>query len=498
MKFAEEIPRASWESDLEESVGHHCGLFGAYNVPDAAFKTYYGLFALQHRGQESAGIAASDGKEIRSRKAMGLVTEIFNPPELEKLKGHIAVGHVRYSTTGSSRPQNIQPLIVDYSNGLVAVAHNGNLVNARTLRDEYEAYGSIFQTSTDSEIIVHLMARPEHVGKKDHLAHCLRMLKGAYSFLFMTREKLVGARDPHGFRPLLLGRIRAQDQLQDIGDGYVLCSESCALDQVGAEFIREIEPGEVITIGADGIESSWIVEKGQHNPAHCIFEHVYFARPDSMIFGDHVHDVRIKLGMRLAQEHPVKADVVFAVPDSGNTGAIGYSRQSGIPYDMGFIRNHYVGRSFIKPSQTERDQAVAMKFNAVRSAVRGKRVVVVDDSLIRGTTFQKQARLLKQAGATEVHLRITCPPTLNACYYGIDFPHKEQLVAARYKTVEDIAAFLGVNSLGYLSVEGLLSAVSKPSSHYCTACWTGKYPVKPVDNMDKFAMENQGRTRGQG
>jgi len=283
--------------------------------------------------------------------------------------------------------------------------------------------------------------------------------------------------------------------LQDIGEGYVLCSESCALDQVGAEFVREIEPGEIVTIGPDGIESSWIVEKGSQSPAHCVFEHVYFARPDSMIFGDHVYDVRIKLGMRLAEEHPVKADVVFAVPDSGNAGAIGFSRRSGIQYDMGFIRNHYVGRSFIKPNQTERDQAVAMKFNAVRSAVRGKRVVVVDDSLIRGTTFQKQARLLKQAGATEVHLRITCPPTLNACYYGIDFPHKDQLVAARYKTVEGIAEFLGVNSLGYLSVEGLLGSVSKPSSHYCTACWTGKYPVQPVDNMDKFAMEQQGRTR---
>jgi amidophosphoribosyltransferase len=480
---------------LEESVGHHCGLFGVYNVPDAASKTYFGLFALQHRGQESAGICASDGKELRSRKAMGLVTEIFSKEDINKLKGHIAVGHVRYSTTGSSRPQNIQPLVVDYSNGLVAVAHNGNLVNARRLRDEYEAYGSIFQTSTDSEIIIHLMARPENLGQKDHLAHCLRMLKGAYSFLFMTRDQLIGARDPQGFRPLMLGRIHAKDQLEGIGDGYVLCSETCALDQVGAELVREVEPGEIVTIGSDGVTSSWITEKSEIKPAHCIFEHVYFARPDSMIFGDDVHEVRIKLGMRLAEEHPVKADVVFAVPDSGNAGAIGFSRKSGIPYDMGFIRNHYVGRSFIKPNQTERDLAVAMKFNAVRSCVRGKRVVVVDDSLIRGTTFQKQARLLRKAGATEVHLRITCPPTLNACYYGIDFPSKDELVAGRLKDVKAIAEFLGVESLGYLSVEGLLSSVSKPKEHYCTACWTGKYPVQPVDNMDKYAMENQGRGR---
>jgi len=474
---------------LEDSVGHHCGLFGIYNVPDAAAKTYLGLFALQHRGQESAGIVTSDGKKVRSKKGMGLVTEVFTKRELSELEGHIAVGHVRYSTTGSSRPQNIQPLVVDYSNGLVAVAHNGNLVNAQTLRDEYEAYGSIFQTSTDSEIIIHLMARPEHVGKKDHLAHCLKLIKGAFSFLFMTKDTLIGARDPQGFRPLILGRMAADGQLGTIGEGYVLCSETCALDQVGAEFIREVEPGEIITIDADGVHSSFFVPKEEIKPAHCIFEHVYFARPDSMIFGDDVHQVRLRLGERLAEEHPVPADVVFAVPDSGNAGAIGYSRKSGIPLDMGFIRNHYVGRSFIKPSQNERESVVAMKFNVVRSAVRGKRVVVVEDSLIRGTTFQKQARILRDAGATEVHLRITCPPTLNACYYGIDFPNKDQLVAARLKTIPAIEEWLGVDSLGYLSVEGLLAAVSKPKHHYCTACWTGKYPVKPTDAMDKYGAE---------
>ena len=474
---------------MDDSVGHSCGLFGAYNVPGAAAKTYLGLFALQHRGQESAGIATSDGKKVRSKKGMGLVTEVFNKADLAELEGHIAVGHVRYSTTGSSRPQNIQPLIVDYSDGLVAVAHNGNLVNAKTLRDEYEAYGSIFQTSTDSEIIVHLMARPENVGHRDHLARSLKLIKGAFSFLFMTRDALVGARDPQGFRPLILGRLASDGQLGSIGEGFILCSETCALDQVGAEFIREVEPGEIVRIDAEGVHSSFFVEPDEIKPAHCIFEHVYFARPDSMIFGDDVHQVRIRLGEKLAVEHPVKADVVFAVPDSGNAGAIGFSRKSGIPLDMGFIRNHYVGRSFIKPNQDERESAVAMKFNVVRSAVRGKRVVVVEDSLIRGTTFRRQARILRAAGATEVHLRITCPPTLNACYYGIDFPSKDELVASRLKSIHAIEGYLGVDSLGYLSVEGLLGSVTKPPSHYCTACWTGKYPVTPTDSMNKYGME---------
>ena len=477
---------------MEENVGHHCGLFGVYNVPDAAAKTYLGLFALQHRGQESAGLVVSDGKKVRSKKGMGLVTEVFNKRELAEMEGHIAVGHVRYSTTGSSRPQNIQPLIVDYSNGLIAVAHNGNLVNARTLRDEYEAYGSIFQTSSDSEIIVHLLARPEHVGKKDHLATCLRLIKGAYSLIFMTKDKLVGARDPNGFRPLMLGRMRGEAHLGTIAEGFVLCSETCALDQVGADFIREVEPGEIVTIDAEGVHSSFFVPKEEINPSHCVFEHVYFARPDSMIFGDDVHAVRVRLGQRLAIEHPVEADMVCAVPDSGNAGAIGYARQSGLPLDMGFIRNHYVGRSFIKPSQGERENVVAMKFNVVRSAVRGKRVVVVEDSLIRGTTFRSQAKVLRAGGAKEVHLRITCPPTLNACYYGIDFPSRDELIASRLKTVPAIAGWLGVDSLGYLSVEGLLASVSKPSKNYCTACWTGKYPVNPVDAMDKYGMERTG------
>ena len=475
---------------MEDCVGHDCGLFGVYNVPDASTKAYLGLFALQHRGQESAGMVVSDGKKIRSKKGMGLVTEVFSKRDLAELEGHSAIGHVRYSTAGSSRPQNIQPLVVDYSNGLIAVAHNGTLVNARTLRDEYEAYGSIFQTSSDSEIIVHLMARPEHVVRKDQLAHCLRLIKGAFSFLFLTKEKLIGARDPHGFRPLVLGRMRADGHLGNIGEGYVLCSETCALDQVGAETVREVEPGEIVTIDADGLHSTFFAAPGEIKPAHCMFEHVYFARPDSRIFGDDVHQVRIRLGERLAEEKPASADIVFAVPDSGNAGAIGFSRKSGIPLDMGFIRNHYVGRSFINPRQEERESMVALKFNVVRSVVRGKRVVVVEDSLIRGTTFRHQARILREAGATQVHLRITCPPTLFGCYYGIDFPSREELVAARLKSIPAIEEWLGVDSLGYLSAEGLLAAVSQPAKHYCTACWTGTYPIKPVDRMNKYAMES--------
>ena len=473
---------------MEETVGHSCGLFGVYNAPDAAAKTFLGLFSLQHRGQESAGVAVSDGKQIRSKKGMGLVTEVFHERDLAELPGHMAIGHVRYSTTGSSRITNVQPLIIDYSHGLIAVAHNGNLVNARTLRDEYEAYGSIFQTSTDSEIIVHLMARPEHAGREDYVGHCLNLIKGAYSFLFMTKDRLIAARDPQGFRPLVLGRLVAPGQLGTIGEGYAVASETCALDQVGARFDREIEPGEVVTIDAHGVRSSRFVPAAEVKPSHCMFEHVYFARPDSMIFGDNVHDVRIRLGEQLASEHPVKADVVFAVPDSGNTAAIGFARKSGIPLDTGFIRNHYVGRSFIKPQQIERETVVDMKFNVVRSVVAGKRVVVVEDSLVRGTTFRKQARILREAGAKEIHLRISCPPIRHPCYYGIDFPNREQLIAAN-KSVEEIRQYLEVNSLGFLSVEGLQAAVSRPKLHFCNACWTGKYPVPPVDAMDKFGME---------
>ena len=474
---------------MEEGVGHHCGLMGVYNVPDAAARTYLGLFSLQHRGQESAGIVTSDSKRLHAKRGMGLVTEVFSQKDLDVLPGHMAIGHVRYSTTGSSRPNNIQPLVVDYSRGQMAVAHNGNLVNARRLRDEYEAYGSIFQTTTDSEIILHLLARPEISSRPDALGHCLRLIKGAYSFLFLTPEKMIAARDPQGFRPLVIGRIVGQGQFGSIGEGFVVASETCALDMANAELVREIEPGEIVTFDATGMHATKFSKPSDGPIAHCMFEHVYFARPDSMIFGDHVHTARIRMGERLAVEHPVAADVVFAVPDSGTSAAIGYSRKSGIPLDLGFIRSHYVGRSFIKPNQVEREGVVAMKFNVVRATVAGKRVVVVEDSLIRGTTFRKQAKILRAAGAKEVHLRISCPPTKNPCYYGIDFPDSEQLIAGRLKSVEAIREYLGVDSLGYLSMEGLLTTVTQPPQNFCTACWTGKYPVPPVDEMNKLSME---------
>ncbi len=475
---------------MEDWVGHNCGLFGVYNVQGAAALASLGMFAVQHRGEESAGIAASDGKKVRSKKGMGLVTDVFSQADLNDLPGHIAIGHVRYSTTGSSRVVNVQPLVIDCSHGLLAVAHNGNLVNARTLRDEFEAYGSIFQTSTDSEIIVHLLAQHENPGLNRALQNCLERIKGAFSFLFMTKDSLIAARDPQGFRPLVLGRIKIPGQLEDIREGYVIASETCALDQVGAEYEREIEPGEILRIDTHGMHSSRFVPKEQVKPAHCIFEHVYFARPDSYIFGESVHALRVRLGQRLALEQPAVADVVFPVPDSGNSAAIGYARQSGIPYDTGFIRNHYVGRSFIKPHQVERETMVNLKTNAVRSVVNGKRVVVVDDSLIRGTTFGKQARFLRRAGAKEIHLRISCPPTRHACYYGIDFQNPKQLAAVRLKTIEAIRDSLGIDSIGYLSVEGMLSCASRPASHYCTACWTAKYPVPPIDEMDKHGMES--------
>jgi amidophosphoribosyltransferase len=474
---------------MEDSVGHHCGLFGVYNVPDAAHKTFLGLFALQHRGQESAGIVTSDGRNISVKRGMGLVTDVFHPQDLRELPGHIAISHVRYSTTGSSKPANVQPLVIEYSRGTIAIAHNGNLVNARTLHDEYEAYGSLFQTTTDSEIVVHLMARPENAGRPDGLARCLRQLKGAFSFLFMTRESLIGARDPQGFRPLVLGRLIRPGQLGTIGEGYVFASETCALDMVGAEFVREVEPGEIVTIDPHGLRSERFVPEAEVRRAHCMFEHVYFARPDSVVFGDSVHLVRIKLGERLAEEHPADADAVIAVPDSGRSAAIGFARRSGIPYDMGLIRSHYVGRSFIKPHQLEREQVVDLKFNVLRCVVNGRRIVVVEDSLIRGTTFRKMAKLLWAAGAKEIHLRITCPPTRWPCYYGIDFPDREQLVAARFPTIEAIRQHIGVTSLGYLSEEGLLSCVSRPRTDYCTACWTGRLVAPPVDEMDKYKLE---------
>jgi amidophosphoribosyltransferase len=456
---------------------------GIFGVPDAAVPVWLGLHALQHRGQESAGIVSSDGDKIRSRKGMGLLPQAVPSSELEKLPGHLAIGHVRYSTTGSSKPQNIQPLVVDYSEGLLAIAHNGNLVNARTLRDEYEAYGSIFQTSTDSEIIVHLLANPENVCRENSLGHCLNCVKGAYCFLFLRDDRIIAARDPQGLRPLCLGKL---------DEGYVVASESVAFDLIGANFLREVEPGEMVTISAEGVKSEIFAPKKDIKPAHCIFEHIYFARPDSSIFGENVHQVRHRLGRVLAEESMVPADVVVAIPDSGYSAALGYCQASGLPLDRGLIRNHYVGRTFLAPVQRQRVRAVSMKHNVVPAVVKDKRVILVDDSLIRGTTTKNLVGAIRAAGAKEVHLRISCPPNIYPCFYGIDFPTREELLAATHD-IPQMEELLGVDTLRYISLSGMLSAVSLPAHHYCAACFTGKYPVKVIDKMgDKYSMDRSG------
>ncbi len=465
---------------MDPECRHHCGLVGAYGVPDAAVVTYLGLHALQHRGQESAGIAVADGTTVRSRKGMGLLSQALPAEDLEQLPGHMAIGHVRYSTTGASKPQNIQPLVVDYSEGLIAIAHNGNLVNARMLRDEYEAYGSIFQTSTDSEVIVHIMAKPSHVAKANNIGHCLNHVKGAYCFVFMRPDRVIAARDPQGFRPLCLGRL---------DEGYIVASETVAFDIVGAEFVREIAPGEMITIDADGIHSEIFAPTDRIKPAHCIFEQIYFARPDSVVFGENVHQVRHNLGRVLAQETAIDAEIVVAIPDSGYSAALGYCQASGLPLDRGLIRNHYVGRTFLAPVQSERVRGVTMKHNVVRDVVEGKRIVLVDDSLIRGTTVTELVHVLREAGAREIHLRISCPPNLNPCYYGIDFPTRRELIAANH-TIDEMERMIGVDSLRYLSLAGMLSVVKLPSDHYCTACFSGRYSVIPEDGMDdKYSMD---------
>ena len=458
-------------------IGESCGIFAVFGSEDAAHLAYLALFALQHRGQESAGIVVSDGRKIRSRKGPGLLSEVVAPGDLAALPGHLAIGHVRYSTMGGRKPQNVQPLVLEYSRGLLAVAHNGNLVNARALRRQCESRGSIFQTSTDSEIVVHLLAKPENLDLDSPLARCLAELRGAYSFVFLTKDAVTAARDPHGFRPLALGRL---------GDAVVFASETCAFDLIGANYERDVEPGEIVTASAQGIESKRVEGADAAGKSHCIFEHIYFARPDSVVFGEPVHGVRTRLGQRLARDCPADADVVIPVPDSARSAALGYARASGIPLDRGFIRNHYVGRTFIMPA--ERAVSVDIKLNAVRSVVRGRRIVVVDDSIIRGTTSRRRFQLLREAGAREIHVRISAPPCRHPCFYGIDFPSHGELIAAK-RSVEDIRKYLDVDTLGYQTVDGMLSAVSRPHD-YCTACFTGRYPDPVEGPLSKGALEN--------
>ncbi|MFC1636164.1 amidophosphoribosyltransferase, partial [Planctomycetota bacterium] len=382
-----------------------------------------------------------------------------------------AIGHVRYSTTGTSRAANSQPLLAEYSRGQVAVAHNGNLVNATRLRDEYEAYGSIFKSTGDTEVIIHLLAKPTHISKPDTLAHVLSHLQGAFSLLFLFADRIEAARDPHGIRPLCVGRTEE--------GAYVVASETCALDAIGAEFVREVEPGEIVRLDKDGLHSRFFVTPGTVTLAHCIFEHIYFAKQNSTFFGENVHEFRKKLGRQLAVEHPVDADVVIPVPDSGTSAAIGYAEQSKIPFDMGFVRSHYVGRTFISPNQKSRELEVRLKLAVINEVVKGNRVVVVDDSIVRGTTTRGKIRTIRQAGAKEIHMRVSCPPIRFPCFYGIDFPTKEELLA-NGRDLKQIAEFLGVDSVGYISLEGLLACATLPADHYCTACWSGKYRI-PID-----------------
>jgi amidophosphoribosyltransferase len=448
-----------------------CGVFGIWGHEEASNLTYLGLHALQHRGQESAGIVSAQGGALHAHRQMGLVADVFTQQALAALPGPAAIGHVRYSTAGVSQIKNAQPLRVSYRGGQLAVAHNGNLVNAQALRDELEASGAIFQSDSDTEALIHLIARSKAEDFGGRVLDALRQVEGAYSLLFLTGDTLVAARDPQGFRPLVLGKLKS---------AYVLASETSALDLIEAEYIREVEPGEVVTIDANGLRS----EKpfAQRRLGRCVFEHVYFSRPDSVIFGSSVYETRKKLGQQLAREQPAEADLVIAVPDSGVPAAIGFSQQSGIPFDVGLIRSHYVGRTFIEPQQSIRHFGVKLKLSAVRQVLKGKRVVVVDDSVVRGTTSRKIVKMLKAAGATEVHLRISSPPTRWPCYYGIDTPSRQELIASSH-SVEEIARYVTADSMGYLSLQGLGVAVGDDgrSETYCNACFSGDYLTRLDD-----------------
>jgi amidophosphoribosyltransferase len=455
-----------------DKLHEECGVFGIFGHPEAANMTYLGLYALQHRGQESAGIAASDGTKVRSSRAMGYVADTFDAATLADLPGSLAIGHVRYSTAGESKLSNAQPILIDCSHGQIALCHNGNIVNARELRDELVRQGSIFQSNSDTEVILHLYARSKAPSVEGAIVESIAQVQGAFSLGMLTPDRLIAVRDPHGFRPLALGRL---------GDAVVIASETCAMDLIGATYERDIEPGEVLIVSADGIKS---IKPFPPAPvSQCIFEHVYFARPDSIVFGRSVNEVRTDLGRVLAREQPVDADVIVPVPDSGVCAAMGFAEQSGIPLRMGLIRNHYVGRTFIQPQSSIRHFGVKVKLNPVRSILDGRRVVLVDDSIVRGTTSRKIVGMVRAAGAKEVHVRISCPPTISPCYYGVDTPSREDLIAATH-TLDEIRDFLEADSVAYLSLEGLLSTVQSEQGKYCRSCYTGQYPVEfPRDEV---------------
>ncbi len=454
-----------------------CGIIGISHHKEASKMAFLGLYALQHRGEEAAGIVTYDGRDMHAIKTPGLAVDNFDEENISKLKGHMAVAHTRYSTTGSSSIKNVQPIQVTHRKKPIVIAHNGNLTNIEELSSRLEEEGSIFQTSMDSELILHLMAKTANGDLKRWLINVFGQLKGAFSLVLLVEEYIVGVRDPQGFRPLCLGKL---------GDGYILASESCAFDLMKAEFVREVEPGEIIFIKGNRIESVFLPGSEKQKRAHCIFENIYFARPDSHIFDDNVYQVRKRLGAQLAREHPLQADFVMGIPDSGNYAALGYAQELGLPFEIGMIRNHYIGRTFIQPTQFLRDFRVRVKLNPIREVIKGKRVIVVEDSIVRGTTSRNRIAEIREAGAREIHMRISCPPIISPCFYGIDFPSTKELIAYN-KTVQEIADFIKVDSLGYLSLEGMLASMKEQG--FCTACFTGKYPVDIPKNADKLVLE---------
>lgn len=460
-----------------DKLHEECGVFAIYGHPESANLAYLGLYALQHRGQESAGIASSDGRKIHCVRKMGHVAEIFTPDALNQLPGELAIGHTRYSTTGDTVILNAQPLSVACNKGQIAVAHNGNITNAAELRSELEREGSIFQSTSDTEVILHLVARSRERTLAAALRDALLQIEGAFSLVFIAEDRIIVARDPHGFRPLAMGRL----ELSNGPTSYVFASETCAFDLISAAYIGEVAPGEMVIVGPEGVTRERYAPAKA--PAQCVFEHVYFSRPDSLVFGRSVAQSREMMGRLLAREHPVDADVVVPVPDSGVSAAIGYAAESNIPYQQALIRNHYVGRTFIEPSQEIRDFGVKLKLNPVRHLLEGKRVILVDDSLVRGTTSRKIVRMVRQAGAREVHMRISCPPTISPCYYGVDTPSQNELIAA-HRSVEQIRQYVEADSLGYLSLESLHKAVDDKDQRFCYACYTGEYPTPLVQIED--------------
>ena len=459
---------------FSDKLREECGIFGVFGHEQAAHLTELGLFALQHRGQEAAGIVSTDGAEIYQLRGIGLVSEVFNENNIKNLPGAAAIGHTRYSTAGANTIREVQPFSVTCQHGKIAVCHNGNLPFAKSERERLEYAGAIFSSTSDTETILHNVARMGARTTNEAITNVLRETEGAFSLLFLTPNCLIAVRDPRGFRPLALGKL---------GDAWCVASETCAFDLIDAEYVRDIEPGEMLVIDKNGLNSSFPLEKRE--AAQCIFEHVYFSRPDSVVFGRSVNESRHKMGKRLAVEHPVSADLVVPVPDSGVAAAIGFARQSGINYRQAIIRNHYIGRTFIEPTQAIRSLGVRMKLNPIKSLIEGRRVVLVDDSIVRGTTSKKIVQMVREAGATEVHLRISCPPTISPCYYGVDTPHTDELIAANL-SIEEVRRFIEVDSLGYLSLEGMIEATGIERNAGCVACWTAKYPIpleKPEEEL---------------